>query len=132
MALKENLQPIAPSYDLHLQRVTTIKCFSQCPEIGQSHSNLEQNIPGQVFPEINYSPVSDVAFLPKFLVKSTLIQITAYIEYTNLFFLVQSAYQTKHSTETVILKIVNNILLSLHLGKGVIVVLLSSIVRSLC
>jgi hypothetical protein len=72
----------------------------------------------------NYRPVSNLPFVSKILEKAVLMQLIDYMEANNLFCPVQSAYRAKHSTETALLKIQNDILLELDAGRGVILVLL--------
>ena len=72
----------------------------------------------------NYRPVSNLAFLSKLLERAALSQLTDHMEEHNLFCPLQSAYRSKHSTETALLKIQSDILLHLDAGKGVILVLL--------
>jgi hypothetical protein len=68
--------------------------------------------------------VSNLPFLSKILEKAVLMQLTEHMEKYNLFCPIQSAYRAKHSTETALLKIQNDILLALDGGKGIILVLL--------
>ena len=68
--------------------------------------------------------MSNLAFLLKLLERAVLVQFTDHMEESGLFCPVQSAYHAKYSTETVLLKIRNDILLHLDSGKCVILVLL--------
>jgi hypothetical protein len=72
----------------------------------------------------NYRPVSNLAFISKILEKAVLRQFTEHLERHSLFCPIQSAYRPLHSTETALLKIQNDILLTLDNGRGVILVLL--------
>ena len=72
----------------------------------------------------NYRPVSNLSFISKLTEKAVLKQFNNHLENNNLHVPVQSAYRSKHSTETALLKIQNDILLTLDSGKGVILVLL--------
>ena len=72
----------------------------------------------------NYRPISNLAFISNILEKAVMQQIIEHIEHYNLFCLIQSSYHTKYSTETALLKILNDTFLALDSGKGVITVLL--------
>ena len=58
----------------------------------------------------NYRPVSDLSFLSKILDKIILSQLSAYLSSDNLFCSSQSAYRAGHSTETALLKVMNDVL----------------------
>ena len=73
----------------------------------------------------HYRPVSNLAFLSKFLERAVLLQLTEHMEASNMFCPVQSAYHARHSTKTALLKLQNDIMLNLDSGKGVILVLLN-------
>ena len=57
----------------------------------------------------NYRPVSNLSFLSKSLEKIVLSQLSAYLSSDNLFCSSQSAYRAGHSTETPLLKVMNDI-----------------------
>ena len=61
----------------------------------------------------NYQPVSDLCFIAKILEKLVLSQDSSYLNSHNLYDTCQSAYHPGHSTETVLLKVVNDLFLSL-------------------
>ena len=58
----------------------------------------------------NYRPVSNLPFLSKILEKVVLMQLTNYLTSNQLTHQFQSAYRAGHSTETLLLRIVNDIL----------------------
>ena len=58
----------------------------------------------------NYRPVSNLPFLSKILEKVVLMQLTNYLTSNQLTHQFQSAYRAGHGTETVLLRIVNDIL----------------------
>ena len=72
----------------------------------------------------NYRPISNLPFLSKILEKVVLKQLTDHMTKNNLNEKMQSAYKPLHSTETALLRIQNDILLSLGNKRGVILVLL--------
>jgi hypothetical protein len=61
----------------------------------------------------NYRPVSNLSFLSKVLEKLVLLQLNDHLLAHNLFQTNQSAYRSGHSTETALLKIINDLLISL-------------------
>ncbi|KAK7105200.1 hypothetical protein V1264_016609 [Littorina saxatilis] len=60
----------------------------------------------------NFRPVSNLSFLSKITEKIVLSQLLTHLEQNHLLNTHQSAYRKNHSTETALLKIVNDILLS--------------------
>ena len=72
----------------------------------------------------NCCPVSDLSFLSKIIEKIVLFQMSDHLCSNRLLNPFQSAYKTGHSTETALLEIVNNLLLSLDNGNISIVMLL--------
>ena len=72
----------------------------------------------------NYRPVSNLQFVSKLLERAAANQLVDYIETNNLHSPLQSAYKRFHSTETALVKVVNDILCSLDNGEVVILVLL--------
>ena len=64
----------------------------------------------------NYRPVSNLCFIAKILEKLVLSKVSSYLNSHNLYNTCQSAYRSGHSTETALLKVVNDLFLSLSIG----------------
>ena len=72
----------------------------------------------------NYRPVSNLCFIAKILEKFVLPQVSSYINSHNIHNTCQSAYCPGHSTETALLKVVNDLFLSLNKGNISVLALL--------
>ena len=64
----------------------------------------------------NYRPVSNLCFIAKILQKLVLSQVSSYLNSHNLYNTCQSAYCPGHSTETALLKVVDDLFLSFYKG----------------
>ena len=62
----------------------------------------------------NYRPVSNLCFITKILEKLVLSHVSAYLNSHNLYNTYQSAYLPGYSNETALLKVVNDLFLSLN------------------
>ena len=69
-------------------------------------------------------PVSNLSYISKLTEKAVANQLTDHMKSHNLFVPMQSAYRPLHSTETALLCVLNDILVSVDKGNGVILVLL--------
>ena len=72
----------------------------------------------------NYRPVSNLCFIAKILEKLVLSQVSSYLNSHNLYNTCQSSYRPCHSTETALLKVVNDLFLSLSKGNISVLALL--------
>jgi hypothetical protein len=72
----------------------------------------------------NYRPVANLAFISKTLERVVVTQLKEHLECNGLFPKMQSAYRSKHSTETAILRVFNDILRSIDNHHEVVLVLL--------
>ena len=71
-------------------------------------------------------PVSNQCLIAKILEKLVLSQVSNYLNSHNLYNTCQSAYRPSHSTETALLKVVNDPFLSLNKGNISVLALLDS------
>ena len=72
----------------------------------------------------NFRPVSNLKFLSKLVEKTVFVQLNNYLTVNGLHERFQSAYKAHHSTETALLTITDDILLSLDRGDNVFLLLL--------
>uniref|UniRef100_A0A8C8DBN6 Reverse transcriptase domain-containing protein n=1 Tax=Oryzias sinensis TaxID=183150 RepID=A0A8C8DBN6_9TELE len=72
----------------------------------------------------NYHPISNLPFISKILEKTVSAQLHTHLSSNNLYELFQSAFRPLHSTETALLKITNDLLLSADCGLLSILLLL--------
>jgi hypothetical protein len=72
----------------------------------------------------HYRPVSNLSFLSKIIEKVVLSQTLKHLTVNNLLNPLQSAYRASHSTETALLKIMNDLLLALDDGQVSVLALL--------
>ena len=71
-----------------------------------------------------YTPISNLSFTSKLLERTISSQVAAFFNQNKLFPPLQSAYRPRHSTETALIKIMNDALLAADPGMVTLVVLL--------
>ena len=72
----------------------------------------------------NNWPVCNLCFIARIMEKLVLSQVSSYLNSHNLYNTCQSAYRPGHSTETALLKVVNDLFLSLNKGNISVLALL--------
>ena len=87
------------------------------PEMFENHT-MDCNILN------NYRPVSNLTFLSKVIEKAVAFHLNKYLIINNLNESLQSAYKNGHSTETALVRVKNDIMMSIDQGKPIILVLL--------
>lgn len=72
----------------------------------------------------NYRPIANIPFLSKIIEKVVALQTYSYLETNKLMPPLQSAYRKNHSTETALLRVLNDILMTLDHRQDVVLVML--------
>ena len=72
----------------------------------------------------NYRPISKLPFISKILEKVVLSQLLAFLNHGEILKPFQSGFRSRHSTETALLKVTNDLLLTLDSGENAILILL--------
>jgi len=72
----------------------------------------------------NFRPVSNLSFISKLTEKAVAAQLTAHCEENNITLPLQSAYKAGHSTETAMVRVVNDLRMAVDRDGGAVLVLL--------
>ena len=72
----------------------------------------------------NYCPVSNLQYISKLTERAVYEQVHRHVEMSNIYPLHQSAYIKQHSTDTALLKVMNDILLKLNSQNVTLLVML--------
>ena len=91
-------------------------------QVSSCHTYYQKRYPDHN--DLNYRPVSNLCFIAKMLEKLVLSQVSSYAYSHNLYNTCQSACRPGHSTETALLKVVNDLCLSINQGNISVVALL--------
>ncbi len=72
----------------------------------------------------NFRPVSNLSFTSKILEKVVLVQLQVFLRSNQIYEMFQSGFRKLHSTETALLQVYNDILMSTDAGNAVALILL--------
>ena len=62
----------------------------------------------------NFCPINNLSFVPKLIERAAFNQVHGHLVSNNLYPAAQTAYRRNHSTETALLKVMNDILLNMN------------------
>jgi hypothetical protein len=72
----------------------------------------------------NFRPVSGLPFMSKLIEKAVLKRLSTHLESSHLLVPFQSAYLSNHSTETVLLRVFNDLVMTVDSGRAAVLTLL--------
>ena len=121
--LKENIDVVLPTLTSIVNRSLTNGIFP---------NDLKQAIVTPVLKKVtldwndlkNYRPVSNISFIGKIIEKAAIVQVNEHLKANDLDELYQSAYKNKHSTETALLKVKDDIAQALDHDKAAFLIML--------
>ncbi len=121
--LKQVLDTVGPYLVTMINR-----CFetSSVPEMLKHATVLPSLKRPNLDPSVlaNYRPISNLSFITKILEKVVLQQLQKFLDENKIFEVFQSGFRKYHSTETALLKVLNDILLTGDAGDHAVLVLL--------
>ena len=92
------------------------KCANICPKLKGTKNDPEEIK--------NYRPIANLKFFAKIVEKVAALQLQEYLKNCNLHAKSQSGYRSFHSVETAMVRVSNDILMSLDKGEEVVIILL--------
>jgi hypothetical protein len=72
----------------------------------------------------NFCPVSSLPFMSKLIEKAVLKRLSTHLESSHLFVPFQSAYRSNHSTETALLRVFDDLVMTVDSGRAAVLTLL--------
>ena len=121
--LKENLDHVLPLLTSIVNQSLSTGTFPKGAHSAIIKTTFEETQSGPNELK-NYRPVSNLTFLGKLIEKAACTQLVHHIESNNLFDSFQSACRSRHSTESALVKVKNDIMFAINSNKVVLLVFL--------